>query len=61
MQDIEPPELRSTEVFKRLIAGEFVGAQQKHKPAFVRNSTRFTFSASEIPSTRDTSSSSGGS
>lgn len=55
--DIESAELRSTGIFKRLVAGEVVRAQEKHKPAFdFRNSAKFAFSANEIPSTRDTTS-----
>lgn len=55
--DIESAELRHTGLFKRLVAGEVVRAQEKHKPAFdFRNTAKLSFSANEIPSTRDTTS-----
>lgn len=55
--DIDSSELRSTGLFKRLVAGEEVRAQEKHKPAFdFRNTAKFAFSANEIPSSRDTTS-----
>jgi putative DNA primase/helicase len=55
--DIESAELRSTCVFKHLVAGEVVRAQAKHKDAFdFRNTAKFSFSANEVPSTRDTTS-----
>ena len=55
--DIDSSELRRTGVFKRLVAGESIRAQEKNKPAFdFRNTAKLSFSANEIPSTRDTTS-----
>jgi len=55
--DIESAELRHTGLFKRLVAGEVIRGQAKHKDAFsFRNTAKLSFSANEIPSTRDTTS-----
>lgn len=55
--DIDSAELRRTGQFKRLVAGESIRAQEKHKPSFdFRNTAKLSFSANEIPSSRDTTS-----
>lgn len=55
--EIEAAELRSTGNFKKLVAGELVRGQAKHKPAFkFRSTAKLSFSANELPPSRDTSS-----
>jgi putative DNA primase/helicase len=55
--DIESAELRSTGAFKRLVSGETFRAQRKNRDPFdFRNTAKFSFSANEIPASRDTTS-----
>jgi putative DNA primase/helicase len=55
--DISSHELRMTGMFKQLTGGDVVRAEKKYKDAFeFNNAAKLSFSANEIPATRDATS-----
>jgi putative DNA primase/helicase len=55
--DISSHELRMTGIFKQLTGGDVIRAEKKHRDAFeFTNVAKLSFSANEIPATRDASS-----
>lgn len=55
--DLSSGELRMTGIFKQLTGGDVIRAEKKYKDAFeFTNAAKLSFSANEIPSTRDATS-----
>jgi len=55
--DISSSELRMTGMFKQLTGGDVIRAEKKYKDAFdFNNAAKLSFSANEIPATRDATS-----